>query len=90
MRPFGSRYQLRQPLLHIVRAWRACRAWSNACCAWTLTSTLHSLSRRRRAMAWRVKCTWASIMKIIELWPRPVFGPVSMKKLGKPAQAMPR
>ena len=29
-------------------------------------------------------------MNTIELWPRPVFGPISMKKFGNPAIAVPR
>ena len=32
---------------------------------------------------------WLSIMNTTEVWPRPVLGPSSMKKFGKPATVMP-
>ena len=39
------------------------------------------------SIAYRI---WRSSMKMIELWPRFVFGPYSTNRFGKPLTVMPR
>jgi hypothetical protein len=78
-----------QPPANTVLCVRACTQSSNAAAASGRTST-QAAPCCSCWTACTTQATWLSIMNRIELWPRLVFGPYRVQKLGKPGTAVPR
>lgn len=90
LRPWSSRYQLAQPpVLHTVRFMRSCRSSTYAFCTSARGSALRMSPVFIRLTASTMYSACDSIMKTMLEWPRPVFGPTTKKKFGKPLTAVP-
>ena len=74
----GSRKTL-PSLFHTLLSNFFCRLSLNARCTSSRTSIVSSRSVASHARHCRMYCTCVSIIKRIELWPRPELGPISMK-----------
>ncbi len=77
------------PALHTARRSRRCSPVLNRPAASGLTSMVSALSRARIRRQLMMCWIWLSAMNTTEVWPRPVFGPSTMKKFGKPGTVMP-
>ena len=89
LRPWSSRYQLRQPpLFQTVGASRRCRSAFQASCTSRRGSNAPRPRVARTSPARYRAC--ASANSSTEVWPWPVFGPISTTRFGKPATVTPR
>ena len=89
MRPSRVWYQLLQPpVVHTVRGSRCASSALKRACASAVGDNQAWLASRRIASSMKASCD--SMMNTIELWPRPVFGPITVNRLGNPATMVPR
>src|SRR5207253_9355632 len=82
--PRSSRYQLRQPVTHTVFLAASTRAASCASIASRVALTSRYSPERRRSMSCRMYANCSSATSISEKLPTGPFGPLTMKKFGKP------